>query len=127
MSCKCPALAEPHAADGVKRSARGEGCDKWKALSFVLSVESIEPLPHSYQLPNAEKEAKSTRSSGRVPRLGLDVAKQLGARDDLSANAYAITRSGSLLERVKNSYKIVIENAAAGKYNAGTSRKHCEN
>ena len=64
MSCKCRALAEPHAADGVKRSARGEGCDKWKALSFVLSVECIEPLPDSYELPNAEKEAKSTRSSG---------------------------------------------------------------
>ena len=87
MRCKCPALAEPHAADYVKRSARGEGCDKWRALSFVLSVESIGPLTDSYQLPNAEKEAKSTRSSGslrkcygRVSRVGLDVAKQLGAR-----------------------------------------------
>ena len=64
MSCKCRALAEPHAADYVKRSARGEGCDRWRALSFVVFVEFIRPLLDSYQLPNAEKEAKSTRSYG---------------------------------------------------------------
>ena len=57
------ALAEPHAADDVKRSARGEGCEKWRAPSFVVSVEFIRPLRDSYELPNAEKEAKSTRSS----------------------------------------------------------------
>ena len=123
MRCKCPALAEPHAADYVKRSARGEGCDKWRAHSFVVSVESIRPLPDSYHLPNAKKEAKSARSHGRVPRLGLDVAKQLGARDDLSANAYAIIRAGSFgtCENLKQNMP------RRENQNAETSRKHSEN